>query len=84
MGMGCEASAEWPTANLPQLRQVWSGWEGVKEYSGLIYEVGKGVTAILSAEDVIEGSISAKVALALGSVEGALGEDVFVCEAMWG
>jgi hypothetical protein len=46
MGAGREASAERPTADLPQLRRVWSGWKGAEEDSGLVYEVGEGVAAI--------------------------------------
>jgi hypothetical protein len=84
MGVGREASAERPAADLPQLRRVWSGWKGAEEDSGLIYEVGEGVAAFLSAEDIVEGVVPAKVTLACGRVKGALGEDVFVSKVMWG
>ena len=64
MGAGCEASAERPAVDLPQLRRVWPGGKGVEEDSSLVYKVSKGVAAILSAEDIVEGTMSAKVTLA--------------------
>jgi hypothetical protein len=64
MGAGHEASAERPTVDLPQLRRVWPGGKGAEEDSSLVYEVSEGIAAILSAEDIVKGTMSAKVTLA--------------------
>ena len=46
--------------DLPQLRRVRPWGEGSEEDSSLIDKLGKGISAVFSAEDVIEGEVIAE------------------------
>jgi hypothetical protein len=48
----------------------------VEEDSSLIYEISKGISAVLSAKDIIKGAISAEVAIIVGRMKEALYEDM--------
>jgi hypothetical protein len=52
----------------------------VGEYSSLIYKFGKGIAAVLSAEDVIKGVVMAEMVISGIGVEGTLCEDVVISE----
>ena len=40
--------------DLPQLRRVWSGWEGAEKDSSFINKVGECMSAVLSAKDIVK------------------------------